>query len=562
MPDQLYFGDNLSVLRDSVGDQSVDLIYLDPPFNSNASYNVLFEERSGEAPEAQVEAFRDTWEWGHASAEAYDDAMKSGGDLALILKGLRSWLGQSAMMAYLSMMAVRLLELRRVLKPTGSLYLHCDPTASHYLKTILDATFGQQNFVAEIVWQRTNARGTTGKWPRLHDLILQYSGSESFFFQPQRVKADSRKVPHTLITGADGRKYQTYELTGPGITKDGDSGRPWRGFSPARMGRHWANSTFDRESWNEAGLIHWPKNNGFPRRRAATPFVAESRQVVVGDVWTDIDRLNQTAKERLGYPTQKPVALLERIIQASTKEGDVVLDPFCGCGTTVEAALRLRRRWIGIDVTHYAITLIEARLGAKYPEAKYEVRGRPTDIAGARNLAKRDKHQFQWWAAWRVGAQTYREQKRGADRGIDGNIFFKNGPYGDGRIVVSVKGGEHVGVQMVRDLRGVIEREQAEMGVLVTLADPTKPMLEEATTAGYVAKCAHGRLPRLQVVRVADLIDGRGPKLPPLPVPERHPLRAPRKRDKDQFEFLLPFPGEKVTFGRDALVDPRFVKLG
>src|SRR5258707_6035204 len=229
--------------------------------------------------------------------------MRSSGDLALVLRGLSAWLGQNAMMAYLAMMAVRLLELRRVLKPTGSLYLHCDPTASHYLKILLDAIFGHREFVSDIVWKRTNARATTGRWPRLHDSILHYGKSEEILFNTLKVKADLAKLPHTLITGEDGLKYQTYELTGPGITKDGDSGREWKGHNPSNYGRHWANVSKEREKWDSAGLIHWPKNGGFPRRRAAEPFEPESREVVVGDVWTDIDRLNQKAKERLGYLT-------------------------------------------------------------------------------------------------------------------------------------------------------------------------------------------------------------------------------------------------------------------
>jgi hypothetical protein len=318
------------------------------------------------------------------------------------------------------------------------------------------------------------------------------------------MKADTAKLPHSLITGSDGLKYQTYELTGPG-TSNGESGQPWRGFDPSKMGRHWGNSHSVRNEWVKDGLIHFPPNAGFPRRRDATPFDASSREVTIGDVWTDIDRLNQTAKERLGYPTQKPVALLERIIQASSPENGIILDPFCGCGTTI-ATKNLGRQWIGIDITHYAITLIEKRLAKSGVKASdYKVSRRPTDLAGARDLASRDKHQFQWWAAWMLGAQTYREEKKGADRGIDGNIFFANGPYGTGRIIISVKGGENFGVGMIRDLRGVVEREDAEMGILIALADPTSPMVSEAAVAGVVRKSAHGRLPRIQITEIEAL---------------------------------------------------------
>ncbi|MGP8232232.1 MAG: DNA methyltransferase [Methylovirgula sp.] len=254
--------------------------------------------------------------------------------------------------------------------------------------------------------------------------------------------------------------------------------------------------------------------------------------------------------------------MLERIIKASSNEGDVVLDAFCGCGTTVEAAEKLGRSWVGIDVAHYAITLIENRLNQSYPNAKFEIQGRPTTLEGARDLARRDKHQFQWWAAWRLGSQSYRETKRGADRGIDGNIFFANGPYGTGRIIVSVKGGENIGVHDVRDLRGVIEREDAEMGILVTLADPTTPMKNEAVAAGFLRNSAHGRLPRLQVATVADILDGYPPKLPPLPQPAYGPTAPPRKRDKEQLELLLQWRENDIPHAEGDFIDPRFRSFG
>jgi site-specific DNA-methyltransferase (adenine-specific) len=262
----------------------------------------------------------------------------------------------------------------------------------------------------------------------------------------------------------------------------------------------------------------------------------------------------------LGYPTQKPLGLLERIIKATSEPGATILDPFCGCGTSVEAAEKLDREWIGIDVTHYAITLIEKRL-SKYPNAKYTVHGRPTDLAGARNLAQRDKYQFQWWAAWLLGAQTY-ESKKGADRGIDGNIYFANGPYGFGRIIISVKGGDHVSPVMVRELSGVLQREDAEMGILVTLADPTKAMQSDAVGAGFVSKSAHGRIPRVQIATIADLLDKRYPKLPPLPQPLAATPRSRAARDRDQLELILPIAGHGVMTDLGAFRDPRFMKVG
>lgn len=570
---KLYFGDNLDVLRDRIQPESVDLVYLDPPFNSNASYNVLFKETSGDASEAQAEAFRDTWEWGDSAAQAYEDVMRASGDVALALRGLKSWIGQNAMMAYLAMMAARILEMRDVLKPTGSLYLHCDPKASHYLKSILDAAFGPESFRSEIIWKRTHSHGSAKRYGPLHDVILFYSKTDEYIWTNPKIPHDELYIEKYFTTIDDMRNeaFQAISLTGAGI-RHGESGSPWKGVDPTGVGRHWAlpRAVLEKEGittgttqekldqLDSVGRIAWPVKGGTPRLKW---FVSDLDGVSLGDIWTDISPISAHAKERLGYPTQKPLGLLKRIIAASTNPGDVILDPFCGCGTTVEAAQEMGRQWIGIDVTHYAVTLIEARLKAKHPLASFSVHGRPVDIASARDLARRDKHQFQWWAAWRVGAQTYREEKRGADRGIDGNILFKNGPYGDGRIIISVKGGEHVGAQMVRDLRGVIEREGAEMGIFVTLAEPTAPMLREAADAEFVKKSAHGRLPRLQIVTVEDLLAGRMPKMPPLPLPEKKLTPSIRKRDKDQLELLLPFAGDKIVPAKGVTVDPRFLSL-
>lgn len=377
---RLYYGDNLDVLRRHVADDSVNLVYLDPPFKSNQDYNVLFREQSGTRSAAQIMAFEDTWRWDQAAAAVYEEVVEGGGKVSQVMQAFRTFLGPNDMMAYLAMMAPRLVQLRRVLKPTGSLYLHCDPTASHYLKVLLDAVFGAENSVNEIIWQRTNARSTRGRWPRIHDVLFYYRREEQPIFIPSLVPANKAKLPHTLITGPGKRKYQTYELTAPGTTKEGDSGKPWRGHDPSTMGRHWANSRDVMEEWDRRGEIHWPAEGGFPRRRDPVPFDAASRTITVGDVWVDIDRMNQTAKERLGYPTQKPEALLDRIIRASSNEGDIVLDPFCGCGTTVAVAQRLNRHWIGIDITHLAITLIRHRLRNTYGdqiESTYEVIGEP-----------------------------------------------------------------------------------------------------------------------------------------------------------------------------------------
>jgi site-specific DNA-methyltransferase (adenine-specific) len=557
----LYFGDNLDVLREHIKDESVDLIYLDPPFNSNASYNVLFKEGGNIPSEAQAEAFRDTWGWGEAAAIAYDETMTAGGDVALLLRAFRGWLGDNAMMAYLAMMAVRLVELHRALKATGSLYLHCDPTASHYLKLLLDAIFGHEFFRNEIIWKRKAGRGETNnaavRFGVSHDVLLFYARSRESFFQRQYRANNPAYIASKFVhVDSDGRRYRLDNLTSPSM-------RPnlkyeYKGYLPPEKG--WAVSRETMARMDMEGRVYFPEDR--TKRLQRKRFLDELPGETVDTLWDDIPPINSQAQERLGYPTQKPMALLERAISASSRPGDIVLDPFCGCGTSVEASEQLGRRWIGIDVTHYAITLIERRLKRRDVPVMYEVHGRPADLAGARDLARRDKYQFQWWAAWLLGAQTY-ESKRGADRGIDGNIYFANGPFGYGRIIISVKGGDNLSPTMVRELSGVVQREtDANMGVLVTLAEPTKAMLSDAAGAGFIEKSAHGRLPRIQIATVADLLSGRYPKLPPLPPPTERMARRKRSKASDQLEMLLPLVGAGPRTEQGAILDPRYLTLG
>ena len=443
--------------------------------------------------------------------------MRTGGRVADQLDAFRRTLGDNDVMAYVTMMAVRLIELHSVLKPEGTIYLHCDPTAGHYLKILMDAVFGPERFGAELVWKRTNARGTPANWPHIHDTIFYYAKGVAPIFRSLKVKADKAKLPHTLITGDDGKKYQTYELTAPGATKEGPSGKPWRGFDPNKWGRHWANSHEQMDEWDAAGLIHWPKDDGFPRRRDEDPFDPEGRMVTVGDVWTDIDRLNQTAKERLGYPTQKPLALLERIIEASSNPGDLVLDPFCGCGTTVHAAQKLGRQWIGIDITHLAIGLIEYRLKDAFGITPTVI-GAPEDAAGAIDLWTRDPFQFEAWAVTRLLGIKPNERKVG-DKGIDGvgRFYLGRGSGGQeryGKVYVSVKGGRHLGVGMVRDFRGALERERADLGVFICHQTPTKPMIAEAASAGRYREIEGSDIPKIQFYTVQEYFDGKRPYLP------------------------------------------------
>ena len=529
----LYYGDNLDILSRYLAAESVDLVYLDPPFNSAQNYNAFFQEKEGTAAASQIKAFEDTWSWNIEAEAVYRKLTEQPGKVSEVMQAFRTFLGSNDMMAYLAMMAPRLVELRRVLRPTGSLYLHCDPTASHYLKLLLDAVFGRENFRAELIWKRHNARSTNQCWPHIHDILFYYSVTDHFVYHDLKTRGDLAKIPHTLITGSDGLKYQTYELTGAGKTALGESGQPWRGFDPGAMGRHWGNSHALMDEWAEKGLMHFPSKGGFPRRRAAEPFAAEDRMVTVGDVWTDIDRINQTAKERLGYPTQKPVALLERIIAASSNPGEVVLDPFCGCGTSTDAAQRLGRQWIGIDITQLAMTEIKVRLQNTYGEktvhflrgsdakAKPEeategqilvrIIGEPVSLPDAEKLAADDKYQFQWWALGLVGARPV-EQKKGADGGIDGKILFRDDPKAakPEQIILSVKGGK-LKADDVRALGHVVTRENAAIGVLISLQEPTSLMRADAASAGfYTHKLTGQQYPKLQLRTVEELMEGKG----------------------------------------------------
>lgn len=547
MRNTLYYGDNLTILRDYIASESVDLVYLDPPFNSNRSYNVLFKQESGKESEAQIQAFDDTWNWAGAAATYHELVTVTAGKVGEMIGALHSVLGENPMMAYLVMMAARLVELHRVLKPTGSLYLHCDPTASHYLKVVLDTVFGAQNFQSEIIWKRTSAHSSAKRYGPVHDVVLFYSRSESFrWVQQYEPFSETYLASHYGSVDAEGRAYTHSDLTAAG-TRKGASGLPWRGFDPNSKGNHWKFTVDKLDELDAAGRIYWPKKEGgWPRY---IRYLDEMKGVPLQDVWTDIDPINPQAAERLGYPTQKPVALLARIIAASSNPGDVVLDPFCGCGTTIAAAERLGRAWIGIDITHLAIALQKYRLKSAFnlEERKdYAVVGEPTDLAGARQLAIEDRYQFQWWALSLIQAQPLggdagsKQGKKGADRGIDGQIVFVDDTTGKPkRILVQVKSG-HVSASIVRDLRGVVEREGAAMGVLVTLDPPSQPMRSEAASAGfYQSPGWNRRYPKLQILTIEGLLAGvERLERPPAAVTFK---QAQREQDSDGkqggFEF-------------------------
>jgi DNA modification methylase len=530
----LYFGDNLDVMRRYVTDASVDLVYLDPPFNSNADYNVLFAEADGDRAASQIKAFKDTWQWDQSSAQAYEDFVVTAPHSASqALQAFRTLLGCSDMLAYLTMMAARLVELRRVLKPTGSLYLHCDPTASHYLKILLDAIFAPENFRSEIIWKRTAAHNSAKRWGNVHDTLLFYSKSRDAFWANLLLAYSGQHVDEKYKNRDDRGHYTSDNLTGNGV-RSGDSGQPWKGYDPTALGRHWAVSvavvsqlaaeyvrkpvtTQEKlDLLDEHGYILWPKKEGgFPRFKRYL-----SGGLPVQDVITDIPPINSQAAERLGYPTQKPEALLERIIKASSDEDDVVLDPFCGCGTAVAVAQRLRRKWIGIDITHLAIGLIKGRLRDTYGEAvvtTYKVVGEPVSILDAEALAQTDRYQFQYWALGLVGARPVAaDQKKGADKGIDGRLYFHDDVETGTtkQVILSVKSGK-ADVTHLRDLRGVVDREKAAIGVLLTMRESTGPMRTEAASAGFYQSPWGTKHPRLQILTIAELLAGKRLDMPP-----------------------------------------------
>lgn len=551
MKNTLLYGDNLKYLRE-LDRESVDLVYLDPPFNSKSAFNLLFRTPQGDAVQAQTAAFRDTWWWDTPSARAFDDVISSGSQAAPIMVALKNYLGESDLMAYLAMMAVRLIEMRRVLKPDGSLYLHCDPTASHYLKILLDGIFGFDRFQNEIIWKRTTTHSDSKTWSRVADNILFYTKGKAFTWTvPREVHSAEYLQSKYRHDDGDGRRYMLDNMTSP-------NPRPnmmyeWKGFPFPAKG--WRYSKATMTELDSQGRIWYPRTKDgaldLMKRPRLKRYLDEMSGGVMGTIWTDISPINSQARERVGYPTQKPVALLERILSASTLPGQTVLDPFCGCGTTIEAAERLGRHWIGMDVTHHAIDVIEGRLEERCPRADFAVKGRPDTMDGARALAKRDPYEFQWWANWLLGVQNYLEYKKGADKGIDGIIYFRNGPWGVGKIIVSVKGGQNVGPEMIAALHGTVEREDAQLGVFVTLVDPTPRMRQDAAGSGFV-QTAQGRYQRIQIATVADLLAGKGPPLPE-PIESdafRFPLRPVRPQaavePELQLSLQLPIPGGKT----------------
>ena len=539
----LYYGDNLPVMRKFIKDESVDLIYLDPPFNSQADYNILFKEVSGEESTAQIQAFSDFWHWDIEARKAYEYlTIQAPNDVANLTDALFNILGKNDMLAYLVMMGERLLELHRVLKPTGSIYLHCDSTASHYLKLMLDSIFQAENFRNEIIWKRTSAHSGEGqvtKFGRIHDSILFYSKSNNYTFNPQ-YSDYSKEYEDKFYNNedADKRKWTSSDLTGAGI-RHGETGKPWKGIDPNIKGRHWAVPVSRLDEWEKEGRIFFPKKaDGMPRYKR---YLDEMKGILLQDIWTDINPVQAHSLERQGFQTQKPVELLERIVKTSSNEGDIILDPFCGCGTAVIASEKLHRHWIGIDVTFLAINLIKNRLSDTFPDVKFRLEGEPSDLGAAQELAK-DRYQFQWWALMRIGARPVGSTsgnptvgRKGADEGVDGWLRFADASEGHiEKIVVQVKSG-HVGVKDIRELRDVISRQKAAMGIFLTLEEPTGEMTKEVkATDPYISPIWNTEYPKIQILTIEQLLKGEKPKLPPISNMFKEAPKLERKSERKQ----------------------------
>lgn len=553
----LFYGDNLPWLRnhDIFPNDSVDLIYLDPPFNSDADYNVIFNEPSGERSQAQIKAFDDTWGWDKdACGIALTELGMAGGKPEVV--DYINWIAQRgdrysrSTAAYLSMMAIRLVELKRILKQPGSIYLHCDPTASHYLKTVMDTIFGSDNFRSEIIWRRTGSNSAAKRFGPIHQTIFYYVKSKLAPYHPVALPYTKGYIEDYFTEMDEHGRYRPVLLTGPGI-RQGDSGKKWRNYDPTSSGRHWQPSSYLYQKYqeitgqnlaqypllerldklDEIGMIHWGKD-----REHSVPnykyYLEDAPGVLCQDIWAyqpgtegcvfglpfhgidqDIKWLSTKDKERLGYPTQKPEGLLDRIIKSSSKKGEIVLDPFCGCGTTVASAEKLKRHWIGIDVTWLAIDKVEKRLKESYGDKikkTYFIKGQPVDVSSARALAEKDKTEFEIWAISLVEAA-----QRGRDGGVDGILTIPESRRVNTKVIVQVKGGKHLNPGMVRDLIGTIENEKAAIGLLITLEEPTVGMNELAKHSGYYKSPIWDKnFPRIQILTVGKYFDGKRFELP------------------------------------------------
>ena len=521
---RLYYGDCLAVMEE-MPPESVDLIYLDPPFNSSRDYNAIYTDETGRPLPTQIEAFCDTWildEDRERAIRQMPILMREAGIDDEVAEFWRLWVKalrktNPRMLAYLSYMVQRLLPMRGLLKSTGSIYLHCDPTASHYIKIMMDAIFGHENFRNEITWQRTESHNTADRYGNIADILLYYAKSGSATWNPQHQDYGAAQLSRFRHSDSDGRRYKLENLTAP--RPNSTSGKfNWRGTMPGPT-RGWGYNLEQLEAWWHEGRIR-AKTDGTPRMDGLKVYLDETQGKPLQNIWTDISRIPNTSSERMGYATQKPLALLERVIAASSNPGDLVFDPFCGCATTIEAAHRLGRRWIGIDIAIHAIKRVaKVRLQERLRLVEgtdFEIKGMPRDMEGARDLWERDKYHFQKWAVEQV--EGFVTARKAGDGGVDGRLYFAM-PQQDAwerdplrSMVIEVKGGANVGIGVVRDLRGVLEREEADMAGLIVLQEPGEKKRasfgRELAAAGDLD--VHGTAyPRMQLLTVSEILEGR-----------------------------------------------------
>jgi len=527
---KLFYGDNLDIMQ-QMPLNSVDLIYLDPPFKSNKDYNLLYKTMTGRPVPEQAEAFCDTWEMDphkERLARTMPVLMKEHGIDDYYIEFWRLWMTalrhtQPHLLAYLIYMVQRLLFMKVLLCPTGSIYLHCDPTASHYIKIMMDGIFGHKSFRNEIIWKRTGAHGRAKRWGPIHDTILFYTKSNKYIWNRILEQYDESYLNNFYRFQDKHGHYQPVTLDGPG-PRQGDSGKPWRGVDPTLKKRHWElppdralpnwfelpsgyskMSIQDRlDVLDSAGLIYWPPRGRVPRYKRYSN-VSDGNPIQ--DIITDIGPVGSQAKDRLGYPTQKPVPLLERIIKASSNEGDTIFDPFCGCGTTIYAAINTNRKWLGCDIAILAIKLIkEVLAGDKYRLVEgvhYDVDGIPVSVEQAETLFRKNKFQFQHWAVERVGG--FPMHKKSGDKGIDGRIYFETRD-GLKDMVLSVKGGA-TGPDHIRELRGVLERESNTLlAGFISMKKPTRDMKDEAAQANSF-EYNDILYPRIQLLTIREILE-------------------------------------------------------
>ncbi len=520
---RLFFGDNLEILK-RLYEQNrtgfIDLIYIDPPFNSKRNYNVLFESVDLDTTKAQKEAFADTWT-NVQYVDTLDDIKTHSLDLYNFLQSLENIRVSKSAVSYLTTMAVRIWYMHKLLKDTGSFYLHCDPNMSHYLKIVCDIIFGDKHFKNEIIWQRTNAHNMkAGYFGRVHDVILFYTKSSEYTWIEQHTEYSPEQMSR-FKADPDGRLYKAENLTfsSPNPKRQFE----WRGVKPP-ANRSWGASLEQLEEWWNEGRI-LKKLDGSPRMDGLKVYLDTLPGKALNDVWTDIPRVGNTSSESLGYPTQKPKALLDRIIRASSKPGNIVADFFCGCGTTIAVAEELKRQWLGVDISHLAVNLISKRLVDTYGKeikSTFEIDGMPKDLDSARNLALETKGRFKF-QDWIIEVMLHGvvNEKKSADGGWDGYISFEYTEGGDAikvvrdTVLIEVKSG-NVNVKNVREFIQVVKKMKAGIGVFVCFADQiTKPMVLEAKQAGYFRDDIMGHsYDRIQIISVDDLLDGVTVKMP------------------------------------------------